>query len=788
MANFDGIIYEYGEPINGIVDQVYTPHVWYDQSKELNTGGKIFEELSIAESLFLGEAEDEVLTHEEILTELLQYLNLHIVQIGFDMYIFDWDTIRLQDSITWVDLFSNETKTQSINEINITANDASDSGTQITMADVYNQIIVTDETTSYDDVIVSPFDSDTLYSDYGGPQLVMTEFVAEGEGTGAKNVFYNMMTHYAEPDASYGKDSKSYFKDWYAQVMKNYNWVFKHNNVDCYSVCPHDSNGHYYDQWKFLKYLHDTNFASGILAFGGGIEQNEYNMTEVDNISSFKNTLIFTIHGNGANGKNLDGRNQTNVNPVIFPSDNDLKNMNSEISYKYSVEGNYSPAEEDVTNYLVFSGTIIYDKWVEKTGKNGFITTPIMIGRAEHTYYKALRQNNTFWDTKLWLWNSDEFINSNKFFTVPCKDNDDGMYYQQRFYKLHEYDRSGAGDSTEHLVENDELFITPYIDYGEKGKMYKYELGRYYDNDIIGLVPVFECQLKIGDKFLVETYDSNGNSIYTWTPEDELEYYVDDDAEHTVRYINTFRLGFNPKKDEYIIGQEHPIKNTVTTEMRLGSVSGTAIPIKKSDKLHGALEFKIIGPCNSWWDDGVYTHKTWFRHSSKSANSVPILSMVDSIKINDFNVQFISGNQSNQADTDNDIVYASDEAKQYINKKDDIVFRINTALTKDEADMMGVKTETHRSLVYDLTNETNILGITNNNTNETDKPEKHYVDAYFREYSKPRIIVDTNVHDDSKFSEFNRYYFNYFNGKQFYPIEKNYNLKMNKVSLKLKEM
>ena len=788
MSNFNGTIYEYGEPISGIVDTVVVPHVWYDQSKELNVTGKIFDEISVAESLFLGETQDDVNNYNEILVEILQYLNLHIIQIGYDMYIFDWDTIRTKNTIVWYDIFTEETKTQNISDITVLQDDATSDGTQVGIADVYNQIIVTDETLSYEDVIVSPFDSDNLYSDYAGPQLVMREFVAEGEGDGAAATFYNMMTHYAEPDASYGHGggSKAYYKDWYAQVMKNKYWNFKLNGNDCYDACPKDANGHYHSQYAFLEYLHNTNFASGILAYAGGMEQNEYNMTQVENIASYKNCIVFAIHGNGSDGKPMP---LLGIDPPIFPSDSDLENMNMEISYKYPVDGNFSPSEENMTNYLVFSGTIIYDKWVEKTGRVGFGNYISVITGEEYPYVRALRQTNAFNDSKLWLWNNASFFNDNhELYTVPCPDNEDGMFYQQRFYKFKEYDRSGTGDNAEMEVENNNIFMTPFIDYGEKGKMYKYFFGRYYDNDVIGLVPVLECQLKIGDKYLVETYDSNGNSIYTWTAEEDLDYYIDEDINHTVRYINTFRLGFNPKKDDYIVGQEHPIKNTVTTEMRLGEITGTAIPIKKSDNLHGTLEFKIIGPCNSWWDDGIYTHKTWFRHSAKTENAVPILSMVDSIKITDFDVKFRSGNQSNQADNDKDIVYASDEVKQYINKKDDITFRINTALTKEEADAMQVSGESYRSLAYDAVNECNILGITNNLTNETDKPERHYVDAYFREYSQPKIILDTDVKNVSKFNEFNRFNFNYFSGRSFYPIKKDYNLKYDTVALKLKEI
>ena len=42
---------------------------------------------------------------------------------------------------------------------------------------------------------------------------------------------------------------------------------------------------------------------------------------------------------------------------------------------------------------------------------------------------------------------------------------------------------------------------------------------------------------------------------------------------------------------------------------------GTAIPIKKSDALSGAVVFRILGPVNLTWNDITRRHPSFWRHT-----------------------------------------------------------------------------------------------------------------------------------------------------------------------------
>ena len=90
-----------------------------------------------------------------------------------------------------------------------------------------------------------------------------------------------------------------------------------------------------------------------------------------------------------------------------------------------------------------------------------------------------------------------------------------------------------------------------------------------------------------------------------------------------------------------------------------------------------------------------------------------------------------------------------------------------------------------------MTTNLPLYGISKNGVSEsTDanhKPEKFYVDAYYNEYNKPKVILNTQFHNLGIFNRFSIFVFNYFNGKAFYPINASYNLMDDTVDLKLKE-
>ena len=117
---------------------------------------------------------------------------------------------------------------------------------------------------------------------------------------------------------------------------------------------------------------------------------------------------------------------------------------------------------------------------------------------------------------------------------------------------------------------------------------------------------------------------------------------------------------------------------------------GIAIPIRKNDKVSGQVSFMILGPVNTVWGDVSRRHPTFFRHTKWSEASVPLLAHVSSIFVKDFDINIYSDNGLINNFDDSDLVYMSDTDESFINRKDDITFKIHSALTADERRRLGV--------------------------------------------------------------------------------------------------
>ena len=830
-TEFHGTIYNAGDIIPGYVDDPIQSMTWWDDSKtyqeydETSVYSSIWQGLGVDIKVWMGDEYDDMIANDEVLNDIMQYFNLHIIQIGYDFYIFDWESIKSNNNISWCGLTS---QAKHPVKKTITVEDYKSSGTNISMAEVYNQLKATCTIDKFDEVISSPFEDDDLYSKYYRPQLYMREHVVEGTLRYPANEFARIILNknYVPQGSEWAESIKdSYFVEWWMQVMQNDKWSFKLNGVDNYNSTNvyADANGVYYDQWKLLDYIQRTPFASGIIKWGHGDKRNWKNWTQVENITNLDTYIVIGVHGNGLNehynyatggsGTHPGGGFIPIMDGTPTPTTSDLQNANMSIEYHDSTEIDYSPTDDDTTNYLIFSGNFVLQPFIQKTGSNYKWFDPtkkVMITDGSGVYerlinydhlFKAREDLNTFencyntlynlppigpMDTNNDSWDQKgyDYLYHNKKY-VGSKDNDEGRYYQQLYYGQQYSGVTPDVDYSANQIRNKNL-LSPPVDYGDLFKLYKYDLGKksYYKQDVIDYVPVFECELKIGNKYWVEFED--GDIVKTeWREAGNLPTYVDD-VTGLVTTKSTFALGFNPKGDEYIIGDEHEFLNNINTSMGLTG-KGTGIPIKKSDEISGDITFKIVGLVNTYWDNGIRRHPTWFRPETLSTNNVPILSHVRSVLIKNFDVKFESDNGGYTVTDDKDLVYVSAETNLYVNKKDDIEFRINTALTSEEAYRAGTTTTINKNNIMSI-DGSRILNFTNKITNEIGKGEQHYIDSYYREYNQPKLIIETDVKIDDDINEFNKYVFNYFNGKSFFPMRIDYNLYDDSVHLVVKEI
>lgn len=718
---------------------------WYDGSKAVDAQTanryQVFKQLSISDLLFLGDDESDVWQQDEVLEELLKYLNLHIVQDGFNFYIFSWESVKATpDKIIWHDIVANGTKTTAQQAVTIALANVADCDTTISIDDVYNQLLLTAKVEDIESVIESPLDDDLLVSPYINKQKYLTEYSSDGEGKTAYNAFY-AMTH--NQKTTYGAGA---ITDWYVQVMRNKQWTFPmKGNTDIDIVDYFGSEGT--NQHALPDWLGQAPGAA-IMALGSV----KMNTANDDNSPTSKvnmtNYLAVSVNGNGID----NDENKT------YPSVADIqKNIPYAVYTGNKAGGVFSPSDEKTTNYIVLSGKVILN--------------PIM------------RQTNTYTNlhNKEWHGGLPMGLKENEIYvwhrTVPSRNNGDGRYYTRQYWQAETPDKEVSWH------EGADSGFYPYT--GEGSEEYEFKYSAVGDStDTISKVAVLACMLVIGDKCVVETGTDGQTTDFVWQKYKERSECQSDDE----YYQQCFTIGFDPKIGDKLVGTEFSIQNNIDYKMGIDA-EGIAIPITKGDKISGQVRFMILGPVNATWDVITRRHPTFFRHTKWSSSSVPLLAHVSSILIKSFEVKVYSDNGliSNGND-DNDIIYMSDTKETFVNKKDDLEFKINSALTATECAQLGVSNTVKLSTPLNISTGDGVLEVYDRNGNVKAKPEQIYVDSYYTEYHKPRIVMEQKLRDiDNVVSLFNHYRHEAL-GKEFFVQGIGRNLIEGRADLTLKEI
>lgn len=717
---------------------------WYDGSKAVDAQTanryQVFRQLSISDLLFLGDDESDVWQQDEVLEELFKYLNLHIVQDGFNFYIFSWESVKAApDKIIWHDIVANGTKTTPQQAVTISLANVADCDTTISIGDVYNQLLLTAKVEDIESVIESPLDDDLLVSPYINKQKYLTEYSSDGEGKTAYNAFY-AMTH--NQKTTYGAGA---ITDWYVQVMRNKQWTFPmKGNTDIDIVDYFGSEGT--NQHALPDWLGQAPGAA-IMALGSV----KMNTANDDNSPTSKvnmtNYLVVSVNGNGVD----NDENKT------YPSVADIqKNIPYAVYTGNKSGGVFSPPDEETTNYIVLSGKVILN--------------PIM--RRTNTYTNLHNKEWTMWPQNIekgmiYVWHQ----------TVPSRNNGDSRYYTRQYWQAETPDKEVSWH------EGADSGFYPYT--GEGPEEYEFKYSAIGDStDTISKVAVLACMLVIGDKCVVETGTEGQTTDFVWQKYKERSECQSDDE----YYQQCFTIGFDPKVGDKLVGTEFSIQNNIDYKMGI-DVEGIAIPITKGDKISGQVRFMILGPVNVTWDVITRRHPTFFRHTKWSSSSVPLLSHVSSILIKSFEVKVYSDNGliSNGND-DNDIIYMSDTKETFVNKKDDLEFKINSALTATECAQLGVSNTVKLSTPLNISTGDGVLEVYDRNGNVKAKPEQIYVNSYYTEYHKPRIVMEQKLRDiDNVVSLFNHYRHEALN-KEFFVQGIGRNLIEGRADLTLKEI
>lgn len=724
---------------------------WYDGSKAVDAQTanryQVFKQLSISDLLFLGDDESDVWQQDEVLEELLKYLNLHIVQDGFNFYIFSWESVKATpDKIIWHDIVANSTKTTAQQAVTIALANVADCDTTISIGDVYNQLLLTAKVEDIESVIESPLDDDLLVSPYINKQKYLTEYSSDGEGTTA---YYAMKAMVNGEHTNYGGGA---ITDWFVQVMRNKQWVFPmKGNTDIDIVDYFGSEGT--NQHALPDWLGQAPGAA-IMALGSV----KINTANDDNSPTSKvnmtNYLVVSVNGNGID----NDENKT------YPSVADIqKNIPYAVYTGNKAGGVFSPSDDKTTNYIVLSGKVILNPIMAVTGSFSAMRKKM----GDRPPYQGSGGGGGTTPPPMYFWHQ----------TVPSRNNGDGRYYTRQYWQAETPDKEVSWH------EGADSGFYPYT--GEGPEEYEFKYSAVGDStDTISKVAVLACMLVIGDKCVVETGTDGQTTDFVWQKYKERSECQSDDE----YYQQCFTIGFDPKIGDKLVGTEFSIQNNIDYKMGINA-EGIAIPITKGDKISGQVRFMILGPVNATWDVITRRHPTFFRHTKWSSSSVPLLAHVSSILIKSFEVKVYSDNGliSNGND-DNDIIYMSDTKETFVNKKDDLEFKINSALTATECAQLGVSNTVKLSTPLNISTGDGVLEVYDRNGNVKAKPEQIYVDSYYTEYHKPRIVMEQKLRDiDNVVSLFNHYRHEAL-GKEFFVQGIGRNLIEGRADLTLKEI
>lgn len=737
--------------------------VLYDGSLTLRDfEGDIFSGISISEMVMITDDDETRWTYQETIGEIMRYLNLCILQTGTDFYIFSRNKVKEGEGMK----FDAITYSPGYNQVlsfslppavcDFTTANAAGCNTNISISEVFNRISVVCDLNPVESLLESPLNKDSLISPFSRRQLFLRTYTrklrTKNPDVSSEDcrVMHNYIGMTERGEEQVLTNASAYADtactDWFMQWKTHPRWQLQGMANILGGTQPGLASMSYQYGWPMLVSLGCTK-TEGVK---DNAPQSKIEMTDY---------LVMPVKGNGQSGD------------LALP-----KPAKSPTVAKYVGKSSgavISPADDETTNYIVISGKIALSPIRVTTGFAAEWRFPY--DSADFTgRYKVMNKS------------------------VPVEGNSNGRYLIPGWYDA----PTPFAEPTPALDSGSFIPFDPESKGGfeyqgakamrnwwvsDYGAGYQWNYGERIDEwDRISKLDIFSCMLVIGDKVLVETGKDGGISDFRWLEYKKREDCADDDE----YYAQTFNIGINPKIGDFIIGREHDIANNIGANLGIDA-EGMAIPVKKSDAVSGKVEFTILGPIYQMWETLTYKHQTWFRASSVSSKSVPLLANVDCVFIKDFEVKVYSDNALNEIKDDAELVYSSNTDDRFVNPHDEITFRFASALTASERSALSVPETVCLNTPKNVGTHLGVLQVRDHVSGVVAKPEQLYVNSYYSEYRNPRVLMTHEVQEDKipeGVSYFSLYTHPALPGKTFFAQGITRNLMSGTAELNLKEI
>lgn len=678
-------------------------------------GSGTFRGLAVSELLFMGDDETGVWSCADVVEEMVRFADMHIVQQGLTFYIYAWDTVaqggQTPGTLRWYSLDGDATTRTSPRQTVISDDLAADTDTQLSLEQTYARLELTCRLKTLDKLVDSPLEADALTSPYSAPQKYVSELWCWGEGADALNGFYDI-TH----DAAATSYDSAGQRDWYVWVKQHPRWTFPVFGDETLDHVALYCNGGLRPQQELPNMLR-THIGAAIMATGS--QEDNYNTLNsrrrTPNVS-LTDCLIVSVNGN-----------ESLANPK--PDADWLRQSAPVAVYNGAVACCVlSPADAATTNYIVFSGKVqltgnmpMTAPWAELNAK-----TPAL-------QFRLAYGGKTVKDTA-----------------------GDNRYYTRRQWK------APTPAATPHPDTD-----TPYgliLDNKGAACQLEYSTARA---DSVDKLPLLSCMLIVGSKCLVEKGTTGTPADFVWQDYKERSQ-CGSDAEYLAQ---SFTLGIDPKPGDWIIGTDFDLADNVDISMGIDA-SGTAIPIRSTDRLAGKLKFMVLGPYETQWDPILSTRQSPWQDIAVLTGISRPMAHVGSIVLKNFEVSVISDNAHVAGLDGDDLVYMTPGSQQPADVKDDLEFCLTSALTAADRALLGVAEVLSLSTVQSTATGLGTTALKDRITGDTAKAEQLYLDHCHRLLSTPHITLEQTLRDkaDGAVSLFNTYRHQALDGKTFVPL------------------
>lgn len=761
---------------------ILTPR-WLYYNDGSATAKELLKKIRFSEYFAYGDDEDSWMTEEDMLAQIMLYLNMKMCTVQSAYMIFPPLMQTTVGSYNLYDLESDASITSIVTDVrNVDTTFYAADDMQITYNDLIKKQFVRCDLSTISENKIELMDSDDIVSDWVNFNTLL--YTADKDG---KNI-----THYGISICKNDKWKLRYVDNQWQSISNPQTYHVS----DYTTLTEYDNNGLAINQNKVIQTICKNRLAPMMIQIGSESMSRYVDTNEMGN----KDYSVRSISGDNSilipfNGTQRDS-NYGAGNSMELTTDNIVRAMLNEggmIEYVDNTDMSIlRPDNDQYPNYIVIDGSV--------------------------TFLPVLQQLEGLANGQWW---SD----------VVCDENGTILYC--RDYKNHsatecaniagttitQWQGKGRGGVTKTIRTYDDTYpqffdskqelkdataYTPIQDYDGYISSYlptiynttTYEDIKFRITNYIKNVPVLVCQMKIGNKYLVELKkDSSPTSFetkYLWLTQQEAysQYNVPSDK-------LTFCITISPNNDDSFFNGNYSFTSNDLDINYIGE-SGLAIPIKSTDNLQGQLEFKIIKPFYftpqyATWQPAIYNNHLYTNWEYDHPGVSSLSEFIGSILIKDISISVVSGLQyQDTVGGDKDTIIHSNEANTAY--EEDIDFNYASRLTWDEytAKKINVAPAYNYPQVEDKNGILQYVRTVQDRVgNRTKYLEDMYIDDIINANSTPKKTIDVTMwldktHTASQMPYSKNYAFSYLGGT-YHIEEESIDLKLCRNKVKLVE-